>query len=331
MLLKCSSVQNLLSDYLDGILSEKQANLISQHLSHCQRCQRELQSLEATVEALNFYVEKTPPDGYFEQVWPNLQARIEERTTQQSLQGIATLLGLKASGLRTKLLFQYEQKLRPWREKLKETFQWRSYLFKFAVVACLVLIGIFVDRAFRPTANEIILERLKNSFYSDNHYSVRFASQKANSSRKTKSSGFIRMPLSKISDGSRSLDEASPIKAIEIINSSMDNIPDDLPALRWQIKDFEFDMNGGKLTLVLDVSKLTDDSDTSTQEPPIIAHLSSPEPVADSSVSSLKDPDLPEPPRVIGESKRFSSLLNVTPNLSSAEVYNLEKFEGKID
>jgi len=53
----------------------------------------------------------------------------------------------------------------------------------------------------------------------------------------------------------------------------------------------------------------------------------------DLNVPSPKNLDLPEVPRVIGESKResrFNNLLNVTPNLSSADVYNLEKFESKL-
>ena len=317
MLIKCSSVQNLLSDYLDGILSEKQDDLISLHLSHCQKCQLELQSLKTTLDLLNFYVEKSPPDGYFERVWPELQAKVEEKATQQSWQGIATLLGLQLKGFKAGLLWQYEK------------LQWRSYLLKFAVVACLVLLAIFVDRAFRPTAEEIILERLKNSFYSDNQYAVRFASQKASNNR---------MLLGKISDGSGVLDEVSLIKAVGIIDGAND-ISDNLPVFRWQIGDIEVDMrpiglNDGKLTLIgnLDFSKLTDDGNTSTQQLPMVAHLSNLEPMADSSLSSPRDLDLPEIPHIIVASKRtsrFNILLSVTPNLSSVEVYNLEKFQNK--
>jgi len=338
MLLKCSSVQNLLSDYLDGILSEKQTNLISLHLSHCQICQRELQSLKATVDLLNFYVEKSPPDGYFEEVWPELQAKVEERTTQQSLQGIATLLGLKLNGLKAGFLYQYEKLQGSWASFIgvsegkgdkRKGRQWRPFLLKFAVVTCLILIGIFVDRAFRPTADEIILERLKESFYSDNQYSVRFASQKANNSR---------MLLSKISDGSHPLNETNLIKAVEFIDSA-GGILDNPPVFRWQIGGIEVDMrpidlNGDKLTLVgnLDFSKLTDDGDTPTQKLPLVAHLSDFKPMTDSNLSSPRDLDLPEIPNITGESKRtsrFNILLDVTPNLSSVEVYDLEKFGDK--
>jgi len=128
------------------------------------------------------------------------------------------------------------------------------------------------------------------------------------------------------------------IKAVEFIDSA-GGILDNPPVFRWQIGGIEVDMrpidlNGDKLTLVgnLDFSKLTDDGDTPTQKLPLVAHLSDFKPMTDSNLSSPRDLDLPEIPNITGESKRtsrFNILLDVTPNLSSVEVYDLEKFGDK--
>ena len=41
MKIKCNTVQNLLSDYLDNILPEHPKVLIVQLLRHCNRCRQE--------------------------------------------------------------------------------------------------------------------------------------------------------------------------------------------------------------------------------------------------------------------------------------------------
>jgi hypothetical protein len=55
MKIKCGSIQKQLSDYLDGGLSAQKERLLEDHLSNCQRCLREFESLKAVSKLLTLY------------------------------------------------------------------------------------------------------------------------------------------------------------------------------------------------------------------------------------------------------------------------------------
>lgn len=51
--MKCSKIQQLLSNYLDGAVSEKDIRVIEEHLKACPKCQKELEALEKIKHALD--------------------------------------------------------------------------------------------------------------------------------------------------------------------------------------------------------------------------------------------------------------------------------------
>ena len=149
MKIKCNTVQNLLSDYLDNILPEHQKVLIVQHLRHCNRCRQECKTLEITNRLLHFYVEKEPPEDYFEQLWSHLETAVMQRASQNpfSLQWLTAFLLLKLNGLKAGARLKYEIFKSLMGEK-------RKVLFQVPIVVCLILMSIFIDRAYiRPPRN----------------------------------------------------------------------------------------------------------------------------------------------------------------------------------
>ena len=101
---KCEKIERLLSDYIDGTLSERQNRDVALHLRSCGYCKREVVDLKKTNHLLeNFYVEPEASDAYYARFTTRLQHRIEQSaptTLHQRLSAVATRLGWH---LRTRL------------------------------------------------------------------------------------------------------------------------------------------------------------------------------------------------------------------------------------
>lgn len=76
---KCQKIEPLVSDYIDGTLSERQTADVTSHIRFCGPCKREVADLKKTKHLLkNFYIEPEAPDTYYAQFATQLQQRIEE-------------------------------------------------------------------------------------------------------------------------------------------------------------------------------------------------------------------------------------------------------------
>ncbi|MYC77623.1 zf-HC2 domain-containing protein [Candidatus Poribacteria bacterium] len=94
---KCEKIERLLSDYMDGTLSERQQSVVALHLRSCRSCKREVVDLKKTNHLLeNFYVEPEASDAYYAGFTTRLQHRIEQSAPtalHQRLLAVATRLG----------------------------------------------------------------------------------------------------------------------------------------------------------------------------------------------------------------------------------------------
>ena len=94
---KCEKIGRLLSDYIDGTLSERQNSSVALHLRACGSCKREVVALKKTNHLLeNFYVEPEASDAYYARFTTQLQHRIEQSaptTLHQRIFAVATRLG----------------------------------------------------------------------------------------------------------------------------------------------------------------------------------------------------------------------------------------------
>lgn len=94
---KCDKIERLLSDYIDGTLSERQTADVALHLRSCRSCKREVIDLKKTNHLLeNFYVEPEASDAYYARFTTRLQQRIEQSAPtalHQRLLAVATHLG----------------------------------------------------------------------------------------------------------------------------------------------------------------------------------------------------------------------------------------------
>ena len=94
---KCDKIERLLSDYIDGTLSERQTADVALHLRSCGSCRREVVDLKKTNHLLeNFYVEPEASDAYYARFTTRLQQRIEQSAPtalHQRFFAVATRLG----------------------------------------------------------------------------------------------------------------------------------------------------------------------------------------------------------------------------------------------
>lgn len=76
---ECQKIEPLVSDYIDGTLSEQQTTDVASHLRSCWSCKSEVADLKKTQHLLkNFYVEPEASDIYYAQFTTQLQKRIEQ-------------------------------------------------------------------------------------------------------------------------------------------------------------------------------------------------------------------------------------------------------------
>lgn len=82
MRLRCRSVQQYLSDYIDCGLTSRRNAMVKNHLRHCSACRYEFESLRRTTGLLSYYVEPEVPKGYHNRFWRELQFTIEQAESQ---------------------------------------------------------------------------------------------------------------------------------------------------------------------------------------------------------------------------------------------------------
>ena len=94
---KCDKIERLLSDYIDGTLSERQTADVALHLRSCRSCKQEIVNLKKTNHLLeNFYVEPEASDAYYARFATRLQHRIEQSAptaVHQRFLAVVTRLG----------------------------------------------------------------------------------------------------------------------------------------------------------------------------------------------------------------------------------------------
>lgn len=75
--MKCVRVKELVSDYVDGLVSPRVREEISEHLAACPACAREVETTTRMLSAVSELGRRRVPAD----LWPAVQARIEERQT----------------------------------------------------------------------------------------------------------------------------------------------------------------------------------------------------------------------------------------------------------
>ena len=110
---QCHKIERLVSDYIDGLLSERQTAAVASHIRSCQSCQREVIELKKTRHLLkSFYVEPDASEAYYAQFTTQLQERIEQSAptaVHQRFAVAATRLGWQ---LLTQI-YRYTDQFRP--------------------------------------------------------------------------------------------------------------------------------------------------------------------------------------------------------------------------
>ena len=82
MRLRCRTVQQYLSDYIDCGLTSRRNAMVKNHLRRCSACRYEFETLRRTTGLLSFYVEPEVPKGYHNRFWRELQFTIEQAESQ---------------------------------------------------------------------------------------------------------------------------------------------------------------------------------------------------------------------------------------------------------
>ena len=101
---KCQKIEPLVSDYIDGTLSERQTADVTLHIRSCGQCKREVADLKKTKHLLkNFYIEPEASDTYYAQFATQLQQRVEESAPTAPHQRLAASATRLSWQLRTQV------------------------------------------------------------------------------------------------------------------------------------------------------------------------------------------------------------------------------------
>ncbi|NIO03654.1 MAG: hypothetical protein GTN74_03300 [Proteobacteria bacterium] len=73
--MECAEIEELLSEYIDGILGENRKALVEKHLSTCQSCREELASLKALVNELGSLDSVEAPRDFLEKLHERMEPR----------------------------------------------------------------------------------------------------------------------------------------------------------------------------------------------------------------------------------------------------------------
>lgn len=172
---KCNSIQRLLSDYIDGILPDDQKNKINQHLASCSKCREALKSLEKTNRILNLYVEREPPEEYFDSLWIQIENKINSQdkkrdirsSLRDTIRDVFTLVGLKFRMLENRLFDEIVW----WTDRIS----WNKLLWKSTIIILLVVSAVAIDRTyFRTSIDKTLLKRITQSLSEEGFYIVKY-------------------------------------------------------------------------------------------------------------------------------------------------------------
>lgn len=90
-------IKKLVSLYLDGLLDDKQTELVENHLAECRECQREFKELNQLEEVLNQMTLKKPSKNIWEDYWSSVYNRLERKIGWIALAiGLIILIGIGA-------------------------------------------------------------------------------------------------------------------------------------------------------------------------------------------------------------------------------------------
>ncbi|MBN1848701.1 MAG: zf-HC2 domain-containing protein [Deltaproteobacteria bacterium] len=73
----CVNIQRLLSEYIDGVLDAQTRDKVEKHLSTCERCGEEIESLKALIRDLETLPRVKAPDDFLEQLHERMHARFD--------------------------------------------------------------------------------------------------------------------------------------------------------------------------------------------------------------------------------------------------------------
>lgn len=167
---KCDKIERLLSDYIDGTLSERQTADVALHLRACESCKREVVDLKKTHHLLeNFYVEPEASDAYYARFATRLQQRIEQSAPtapHQRLLAVVTRLGWH-------LLTQLHRRIDD--SRLSGFFSIRQHAFPYYILGLtltmLMVAPLLINQISPRDDGEHVLGRLyaaaKIRFFSD--------------------------------------------------------------------------------------------------------------------------------------------------------------------
>lgn len=113
--MKCQNARELLSSYIDGVLSEKEKSSLERHLASCSRCSREAAQLRYIIETLHGLEEATAPSDFMSVLHeklmrekvvpfqrpqaPDVHRRFRTGWAVASVAGIALAVGIYVSSL----------------------------------------------------------------------------------------------------------------------------------------------------------------------------------------------------------------------------------------
>lgn len=87
----CTRIKELLSPYIDGELSDHEAQEVRRHLDECSKCQQEYEQLKKIIYALKKFDAPKPPEGYKQDIKAKLIQYINGRR-RSTVAGAAALI-----------------------------------------------------------------------------------------------------------------------------------------------------------------------------------------------------------------------------------------------
>lgn len=162
---KCDKVEHLLSDYIDGTLSERKTAAVALHLRSCRSCKREVVGLKKTQHLLeNFYVQPEASDAYYARFTTRLHQRIEQsRPTalHQRFFAVATRLGWN-------LLTRFQRRIDD--SRLSGMLSLRQHGFVYYIfgltLTMLVLTPVLLNQVSSHDDRGTLFDRMKTRFFS---------------------------------------------------------------------------------------------------------------------------------------------------------------------
>lgn len=117
--MNCKKIQNLLSDYIEGLVSEAEKKEIQQHLEVCDRCNLEYQKIEKIIKILRSLPEKNAPDYFSEKVIQKITEKQKKRPKLALWLGRIALAEIAGLILIVVLKQPYQSEIIPQPEKIQ--------------------------------------------------------------------------------------------------------------------------------------------------------------------------------------------------------------------